>query len=159
MKTIDQATLDALAARASAATRGRAHLTLHASDDDPVQRFFIAADARSYFRPHRHLTRAELTFVVRGTFDLLEFDPAGRVLSRRTVSAAGPLLAIEVPPGTWHTLIACQDGAILLEIKQGPYDPQRSAEFAAWAPAEGEARVAAFQQQLRAAAPGDSLGG
>ena len=66
MKLIEQSLLDTLTASASSAPRGRAHHNVHANASDPVQRFFVVADQRSYFRPHRHLVRSELALIVRG---------------------------------------------------------------------------------------------
>jgi hypothetical protein len=47
------------------------------------------------------------------------------------------------------------DGCAFLEVKEGPYDPATVVEFAAWAPAEGDASVPEFMQWLRTAQPGD----
>lgn len=155
MRYIDTAELDTLARQASASPRGRAHLRIHADDADLVQRFFVAADPRSYFRPHRHLGKGELAVVLRGAFDLLLFDAQGRLLSRQRMSAGG-VLAYEAPEATWHTLVVVEEGSLFLEVKQGPYDPATAAEFAHWAPAEGDAGVPGFQAWLGQAHPGDS---
>lgn len=159
MKVFAQSLLDELAAKAAASPRGRAHHNIHASAADPLQRFFVVADRRSYFRPHRHHTRAELATVLRGGFDLLTFDEAGCVTARWSIGAGTNILACETPPMTWHTLLARSDGAAFLEVKQGPYDPATAAEFAAWAPPEGDAAVAAFLAWLRHAQPGDRHAG
>ncbi|MFM1887389.1 MAG: hypothetical protein RL026_2546 [Pseudomonadota bacterium] len=152
MKLITTTDLDALAARARAAPRGRAHLTVHASDDDAVQRFFVCADARSYFRPHCHLSKSELAVVLRGTVDLLVFDDAGVVLARHDGQVAGN--AYETPEGTWHTLVVREDGSCFFEVKQGPYNPATAVSYAVWAPPEGDAAVPAFQAWLQRARPG-----
>jgi cupin fold WbuC family metalloprotein len=155
MKLISQTLLDELAARAGASPRGRAHHPIHAGDADPVQRFFVAANRSSYFRPHRHLVRSELTVVMRGAFSVLTFDDAGRVAARYEVAADGSELGYEIPPSTWHTLLAQSDGSAFLEVKQGPYDPATAAEFAAWAPAEGTEPAAGFLVWARTARPGE----
>jgi hypothetical protein len=46
-------------------------------------------------------------------------------------------------------------GGAFLEVKEGPYDPATAVEFAAWAPAEGDAGAAGFLRWLRRAQPGD----
>jgi cupin fold WbuC family metalloprotein len=158
MKVFTHALLDQLAALATASPRKRAHHNVHASPEDRVQRFFVCADRRTYFRPHRHLTKSELAVVLRGRFDVVVFDPSGRVADRWAVGEGTPGFAYEAPQGTWHTLIAQTDGAAFLEIKEGPYDPKSSAEFAAWAPPEGDATVAAYLEWLRTAQPGSTSG-
>jgi hypothetical protein len=65
-------------------------------------------------------------------------------------------MAYETPQDTWHTLIPGAAGGAFLEVKEGPYDPATAAEFAAWAPAEGDALVSPFLLWLRRAQPGDA---
>ncbi|HSY08716.1 MAG TPA: WbuC family cupin fold metalloprotein [Steroidobacteraceae bacterium] len=154
MKLFSGALLDELSAQATASTRGRANHNVHASADDPVQRFFIVANRHSYFRPHRHRTKSELALILRGSFDVITFDASGCVRARYIVGAGGQHLGYETPRDTWHTLIARDDGAAFLEIKEGPYDQATAAEFAPWAPPEGDARVPQFLEWLRTAAPG-----
>ena len=156
MKILPHALLDELAAQAAASPRARAHHTIHASAADPVQRFIVSALRDAYFRPHRHNTRSELAVVLRGCFDVLTFDAQGRVSARYSVGERAAALAYETPQGTWHTLVSGEDGGSFLEIKQGPYDPATAAEFAAWAPAEGDPHVPAFLAWLREAQPGES---
>jgi cupin fold WbuC family metalloprotein len=155
VKFVPRALLDELAAKAAVSPRARAHHNIHASPEDRVQRFLVVAQRDSYFRPHRHTGRAELAVLLRGEVDVLTFDAAGRVTSRERVGAGSEALAYETPPGTWHTLLPLGDGVAFLEVKEGPYDPATSTEFAAWAPAEGEPRVTAFLAWLRGAQPGD----
>ena len=157
MKLFSSALLDELSAKATASPRGRANHNIHIAADDPVQRFFVVANRLSYFRPHRHRTKSELAFVVRGGFDVLTFDESGRMLARYVVDAGGELLGYETPRATWHTLIARADGSAFLEIKEGPYDQTTAAEFAPWAPPEGDARVPQFLELLRVAQPGAFL--
>ena len=156
VKLLSRALLDELAARAAASPRARAHYNIHATPDDLVQRFIVVARGDSYFRPHRHAARAELALLLRGRVDVLTFDEHGRVLARHAVGEGAESMAYETPQGTWHTLVVGPSGAAFLEIKQGPYDPATSSEFAGWAPAEGHAAVPGFLAWLRRAQPGDT---
>ncbi len=156
MKLLSRTLLDELVAKAAASPRARAHHNLHAGPEDPVQRFVVAACANSYFRPHRHAARSELAVIVRGRFDVLTFDAAGRVTARYGLGDGTGAIAYETPPATWHTLVPGPEGGAFLEIKQGPYDPATSSEFADWAPAEGHAAVPGFLEWLRRAQPGDT---
>jgi cupin fold WbuC family metalloprotein len=154
MKVFPHALLDELAVKATASARKRAHHNVHSSPADAVQRFFVTADRGTYFRPHRHLTKSELAVVLRGRFDVIAFDDSGRVAERYSVGDGTPGLGYETPSATWHTLIAQTDGATFLEVKEGPYDPQSAAEFAAWAPAEGDEAARTYLEWLRTAEPG-----
>ena len=159
MRLFGQSLLDELGQKAATAARGRAHHNVHASAEDLLQRFFVAADTRTYFRPHRHTTKSEMAVILRGGFDVLTFDDDGVVTARYTVGEGSAELAYETPPNTWHMLLSRRDGSAFLEIKLGPYDPAVAAQFADWAPAEGEPSAEAFLAWARRAAPGDRYRG
>jgi cupin fold WbuC family metalloprotein len=159
MKLYTHTQLDELSAKAASAPRRRAHLNVHASAEDAVQRYFVAAEPGTYFRPHRHVTRAELVVVVRGALDVVTFGTDGRVAARYGIGEGADNFAYEASDGTWHTLVALTEGCVFFEVKQGPYDPATSVEFAPWAPAEGEAGVATYQRWLRDAGPGSIFSG
>ncbi len=154
MRVLERSILDELAVQAAASPRGRAHYNIHAGASDVVQRFIVVANRESYFRPHRHRTRAELACVLRGSFDVVTFDDGGQVVSRDVAGEGAAGMAYEMPPATWHTLLARVDGSAFLEVKQGPYDPATASEFASWAPAEGTPPVRDFLKWLQAAQPG-----
>jgi cupin fold WbuC family metalloprotein len=154
MKLFPRALLDELSAKASVSPRLRAHHNIHAVPSDNVQRFFVAANAGSYFRPHRHLTKSELALVIRGQLVVLTFDDTGRVTGRYAIGNDAPSIGYETPQATWHTLFATGDGAAFLEVKEGPYDPATAAEFAPWSPPEGDATVGTYLDWLRHAEPG-----
>jgi cupin fold WbuC family metalloprotein len=156
LKLLSRTLLDELAAKAAASPRARAHYNIHATPADPVQRFLVVAQGDSYFRPHRHATRSELALIVRGRLDVLTFDERGRVTARYGVGEGTDAIAYETPQGTWHTVVPGAGGGAFLEVKEGPYDPATSAEFAAWAPAEAHASVPKFLEWLRSAQPGDT---
>ena len=154
MKLLSHQLLNELATRAAGTPRKRANHNIHSGAEDPVQRFFVAAQRETYFRPHRHVTRSEMAYIVRGRFRVLTFADDGEVTGRFEVGEGTSSVGFETPAGTWHTLLSELDGSIFLEIKQGPYDPQISAEFASWAPPEEDPRKAAFLAWLRTAQPG-----
>ena len=159
MKLFEDNLILELAAKAATSPRRRAHFNIHSSAADPVQRFFVVAQADSYFRPHMHRTNAELTIVLEGRFDLITFDPAGRVLSRYGIGEGTGQFAYEATMGTWHTLVPMSSPAAFLEVKQGPYDPVTASDFAAWAPPEGDDAVPPFQRWLRDAQVGGLYSG
>jgi cupin fold WbuC family metalloprotein len=154
MRLFEDRLIDELAARAAVSPRRRAHFNIHAAATDPVQRFLVVAQADAYFRPHLHRTKSELALVLRGRLELVTFDDAGHLLAREAIGDGTGRFAYESPFKTWHTLIPIAGPAAFLEIKEGPYDPATAADFAEWAPAEGEGAVPRFQQWLREAGAG-----
>lgn len=156
MKLFSQSLFDELAAKASASARQRTNYNVHATAADPVQRFFVVANKGTYFRPHRHLSKSELALVMRGGFDVITFDDRGAVTARYSIGEGSSNVGFETPRGTWHTLVSHADGSLFFEVKEGPYDPATTSEFAPWAPAEGHPAVAAFLEWTRTASPGSA---
>lgn len=156
MKFIDRDLLASLSHEAAASSRRRANRNLHPRLEDPVQRLCNALEPDSYIRPHRHpeADKWELFVMLSGAAAVLSFDDYGRVLERTVLAAEGPVYGMEIPEQTWHTLVALQPGTVALEIKRGPYRALDDKDFAAWAPAEGEAEAAAFLAWFREAGPG-----
>jgi cupin fold WbuC family metalloprotein len=136
--------LDTLRGDSVQSPRRRQHFNLHRSFADPCQRFLNAMNSDSYIRPHRHSLdlKDELLVAVSGALALCTFDEEG-ALSQITPFAteaywrAGMSFAVAVSPGTWHTVVALTDQAVLLEVKAGPFNPDAAKEPAPWAPAEG----------------------
>ena len=142
--------------QAKASPRLRQHLNIHASHEAPFQRLLIAFGLDSYVRPHRHnlVPKDETLVAVQGLLGVLVFDDAGQVVQQfklGTQSHAGPDIGpvVDMPAGTWHTVLALTPDAVLLEGKAGPFDPQGPREFADWAPEEGTDEALALLREWR----------
>jgi len=142
--------------QAKASPRQRQHLNIHASHEAPFQRLFIAFGLDSYVRPHRHhLVPKDVTLIAaQGLLGVLVFDDAGQVVQqlklgteRHAAPGVGPV--VDMPAGTWHTVLALTPDAVLLEGKAGPFDPQGPREFAEWAPEEGTAEALVLLREWR----------
>ena len=142
MKVFDDAFLSRLVEQSRSNPRLRQHLNIHQSYEEPVQRLFNAIEPNSYIRPHRHLSdpRNELLIAIRGQMALFVFDDEGKVTRPVLLGTEGAgerfNAAIEVSSADWHTVIALTPGSVLLEVKAGPFDPERPKDYAPWAPAE-----------------------
>jgi hypothetical protein len=51
---------------------------------------------------------------------------------------------VDIPHGTWHTVLALEPNTVFLEAKAGPYLPLTEEEKSSWAPGEGSAGGAAY---------------
>ena len=47
----------------------------------------------------------------------------GAVVATYDLAAGGPICALNIPAGQWHTLRALDPGTVILEMKDGPYEP------------------------------------
>jgi cupin fold WbuC family metalloprotein len=165
MRVVTQIDLDELTAVARTSPRKRQHLNIHRDHEDPCQRLLNAIGVESYIRPHRHAMagKHESLFAVRGEFALFQFGEQGSV-ERMIRMAATPSMGsnqeavgVEVEPREWHTVVALEEGSVLLEIKAGPYQPGAAKEFAPWAPTEGAADAKAYLAYLRSLAIGTGV--
>lgn len=154
MKIFGPEFVEQLSGRASGNERRRQHHNIHQSYLDSCQRLFNAVEPESYIRPHRHLTdsRDELLIAVRGEMALLTFDDCGEVTGtlrfgtekHRSAHAVGA----EVPANVWHTVVSLKPGSVLLEVKAGPFDPERPKDSSPWAPEEGSPEASLYLRRL-----------
>lgn len=152
MRLIDQDLIAQLRDDAQASERKRAIVRFH-EHEEPVQRMLNALRDDSYVQPHRHANpdKVELFLALEGRLLVLLFDDEGAVASHAVLDAAGPVRGCEIPPRTWHALLALTPVAVALEIIQGPYDAATHKKFAPWAPeapAEGLAWMRARRDQV-----------
>ncbi len=149
---IDEAFLSSLGRTAAESPRGRKNFNFHASDEDACHRLLNAMEPRTYVQPHRHLAaNKDETFVaVRGRLGVALFDDAGTVVGRTILAPGGAAVAINIPHGMFHAIVALEPGSVFFEAKGGPYRPLTTEEKAAWAPPEGAPEAGAYLQRLMA---------
>ena len=121
---IDTALLDSLTEQAKASPRLRMNLDLRTSDADTSQRMLNAIEPGSVVPIHRHQKTSETFVVLRGSVVEEFYDELERTCcATYEVSVAGPVCALNIPAGTWHTLRALESGTVILEMKDGAYEP------------------------------------
>ncbi len=149
---IDLSFLDALSAEAESHARKRKNYNFHAADGDPAHRLLNAMALGTYIVPHRHLAvdKDESIFIVRGKVGAVFFNEAGEVTAKSVLSPQGPGFGINIPAGTFHTLVTLEAGSVFFEAKAGPYAPLTPEERAPWAPAEGEPASLTYLKELTA---------
>lgn len=150
MRIITQFELDELLLKAKKAERKRANLSLH-QPQDLLQRMLNALLPGTYMVPHKHENpdKYELVTILRGQIAYLEFDIKGEVNAIGWLDAEGDVRVIEVPPRTYHTMVALQP-SIVVEVTQGPYDPATHKITAPWAPAENTPKANDYLLHLEA---------
>lgn len=148
---IDRALLDQTCQTAATSDRRRKNANFHPSDDFPAHRLINAMQPGSYVRPHRHLdlNKDESIVVLRGRFGYLSFDEDGTIAETLTLAAGGPVFGVDIPHGTFHTLLALEPDSVFFEAKAGPFAPLGADEIAAWSPAEGSPEAAELWQEWR----------
>jgi len=141
---IDNILLDKLTAQAKESPRLRMNLDLRNSDADSSQRMLNAIEPGSVVPIHRHRKTSETVVVLRGRVVEEYYDGAGVLVEsfvsgdchvadapRNDVLDFAPrndvpvACALNIPAGQWHTLRALESGTVILEMKDGAYEPIR----------------------------------
>lgn len=113
--------LDGLTEQAKANPRLRANLDLRNGAEDGSQRMLNALEPGTVMPIHRHKGSSETCVCIRGHFDEYFYDSEGRLTETIDMAPGGVVLNIE--KGQWHSLKCLESGTILLEAKDGPYEP------------------------------------
>ena len=120
---IDQILLSNLTSQAQASPRKRMNYDLRNSSEDTSQRMLNAIEPESLVPIHRHKKTSETLVVLRGRVVEEFYDDAGVCYESFEVSPQGPVYALNIPAGTWHTLRSLESGTVILEMKDGAFEP------------------------------------
>ena len=118
---VDQAILDDLTARAKESPRQRMNYDLRNSPADGSQRMLNAIEPGTVLPIHRHRTTSETVVCLRGHFEEYFYDEKGRLTETIDMLPSGTL--INIPAGQWHSLRSLESGTVLLECKDGAWEP------------------------------------
>lgn len=122
---IDQFLLDRLTEQAKASPRLRMNYDLRDSIDDKSQRMLNAIEPGSLMPIHRHQKTSETVVCLRGRLVWEFYDELERICTETVeLSPNGTVVALNVPQGQWHTVKALESGSVILECKDGLYEPQ-----------------------------------
>ena len=121
---ITQAILDKLTEEAKASPRLRMNLDLRNSPEDKSQRMLNAIEPGSPMPIHRHKYSSETVVCLRGRLVEEFYDDLERMCTDAIeLTPGGPNVVVNVPAGQWHTVRAIESGTVLLECKDGPWEP------------------------------------
>ena len=121
---ITQTVLDELTAKAKEYPRLRMTLDLRDSAEDSSQRMLNAIEPGSPLPIHRHQRTSETVVCLRGRLVEEFYDDLERTCTDRIeLSPNGPVVALNIPAGQWHTVQALESGTVILEMKNGKYEP------------------------------------
>ena len=118
---IDRSLLDNLTAQAKASPRLRMNFDLRNSAADNSQRMLNAIEPGTVMPIHRHKSSSETVVCIRGHFEECFYDESGALVDVVDMVPGGAVL--NVPIGQWHSLKSLESGTVLLECKDGAYEP------------------------------------
>lgn len=121
---INQALLDKLTEEAKASPRLRMNLDLRNGAEDQSQRMLNAIEPGSPLPIHRHQKTSETVVCLRGRLVEEYYDELERICTESIeLSPNGPVVAVNIPAGQWHTVRALESGTVIIEMKNGAYEP------------------------------------
>ena len=124
MKVIDNSLLDKISADAKESPRLRMNYDLRDSAEDTSQRMLNAIEPGSSVPIHRHQKTSETVICIRGRLVEEYYDDLEKTCTERIeLSPNGPVVALNIPAGQWHTVQAIESGTVILEMKNGRYEP------------------------------------
>ena len=127
---ITQTLMDRLTEQAKASPRLRMNMDLRNSADDQSQRMLNAIEPGSPMPIHRHQKTSETVVCLRGRLVWEFYDELERICTDYIeLSPNGQVVALNVPAGQWHTVKALESGSVILECKEGAYEPQREEDI------------------------------
>lgn len=119
---IDNELMDKLLEQATVNIRKRINMDLRNNAEDTSQRMLNAIQPGSFIDIHRHRTTSETVILLRGALTEIFYDDEGVECARHKLSVITGAIGLQIPIGQWHTLI-CHEPSIIIEIKDGKYEP------------------------------------
>lgn len=131
MRLIDNVQLDALYEQASHSERLRSHLLMHGSHQDKVQRLLIALVKGSYVEPHYHELphQWEMFIVMEGQLQVCLHGDDGKIVKCFIAGENTGISVVEFSPGDIHSVECLSPRALMMEVKEGPFDPSFAKSF------------------------------
>lgn len=120
---IDQKLLDELTAQAKASPRLRMNLDLRNSSADGSQRMLNALEPGTVLPIHRHRKSSETVVCLRGRLREIFYDDDGNVVEVIDLAPNSDCVALNIPIGQWHSVEVLESGTVILECKDGMYEP------------------------------------
>ena len=121
---IDTQLLDNLSAKAKTSPRLRMNYDLRTTPNDHSQRMLNAMEPGTILPIHRHMESTEVVVCLRGRLrEIFYGDTTHEITDVIELSACGPCFGLSIPVGQWHTIEVLEGGTVILETKDGAYEP------------------------------------
>ena len=121
--------LDNLSAQAKANPRLRMNYDLRNSEADMSQRMLNALEPKTEIPIHRHTKSSEVVTIIRGAIQENFYDEKGVLIESIVLKQCGEIPLLVVPKATWHNLVCLEPDTIILECKDGAYEPLKEEDI------------------------------
>ena len=120
---VDTQLLNSLTAQAQKSPRLRMNMDLRNGPEDGSQRMLNAIEPGSPLPIHRHRRSSETVVCLRGRLVEDFYDAEGQLTESIELTPGGPTVAVNIPKGQWHTVRSLESGTVIMECKDGAYEP------------------------------------
>ena len=121
---INKQLLDGLSERAKASPRLRMNLDLRNSPEDKSQRMLNALEPGTPLPIHRHMKSSETVVCLRGRLREVYYNENREVTEVIELAPGTDCVAVCIPIGQWHTVEVLESGTVIMEVKDGTYEPR-----------------------------------
>jgi len=120
---IDNALLDSLSAQAKVSPRLRVAYDLRTTPEDNSQRILNAMEPGTVLPIHRHRGSTETVVILRGKLRQNFYDETGKLVETLVIEPGTDNVGFSVEVGRWHNSECLESGTVILECKDGRYEP------------------------------------
>lgn len=120
---IDKQLLDSLTKQAKNNLRLRQAYDLRTTPNDLSQRILNAVEPGTVLPIHRHKGSTETITCLRGKCVQYLYDNDGNQINAIHLAPNSNIVAMSVEVGQWHKLESRESGTVILECKDGKYEP------------------------------------
>lgn len=120
---INKELLDELTAQAKVSPRLRMNRDLRNSPEDKSQRMLNALEPGTPLPVHRHTKSSETVVCLRGHLREIFYNDNGEVAEVIDLAPGSDCVALNIPIGQWHTVEVLETGTVIMEFKDGRYEP------------------------------------
>ena len=116
--------MDDISSQAKDSPSFKMNLDLRNGENDTSQRMLNAIEPRSVVPIHRHRNTSETVVCLRGKLVEEYYDDLERMCTESIVlTPNGQTVALNIPAGQWHTVRVLESGTVIMEVKDGGYEP------------------------------------
>lgn len=98
-------------------------MDLRNSPADNSQRMLNALEPGTPLPIHRHMKSSETVVCLRGHLREIFYDDGGEVTEVIDLAPNSDCVALCIPIGQWHGVEVLESGTVILECKDGAYEP------------------------------------
>lgn len=116
--------MDEISSQAKDSPSFKMNLDLRNGENDTSQRMLNAIEPGSVVPVHRHRNTSETVVCLRGKLVEEYYDDLERMCTESIVlTPNGQTVALNIPAGQWHTIRSLESGSVILEVKDGKFEP------------------------------------